>query len=271
MAVPNIFGTATAAIPLSQLDQNFATAITIGNTAVYLGNTTTSLGNVTLTNVTISSGNVTVSNITANAVTSPSATNLLLQSAGTTAVTIDTSQNVTMANRTTNPTTISVGGATPSTSGSGITFPATQSASSDVNTLDDYEEGTFTPSVRFGGAAVGQTGTFAGFYTKVGNQVFLTIAIALTAKGSSTGGASIGGLPFTSNSDANYRAMSSSIIWGNLVTSYVYMLGLLPQSATAIDIYAATAATTGSADANLVNTNLNNTSLFRISITYQTS
>jgi hypothetical protein len=63
MPVPNIFGTATAAIPLSQLDQNFATAITLGNTAVYLGNTTTSLGNVTLTNVTISSG---TSNIAAN-------------------------------------------------------------------------------------------------------------------------------------------------------------------------------------------------------------
>ena len=60
MAVPNIFGTATSAIPLSQLDTNFATAITLGNTAVYLGNTTTSLGNVTLTNVTISSGNVTL-------------------------------------------------------------------------------------------------------------------------------------------------------------------------------------------------------------------
>jgi hypothetical protein len=58
MAVPNIFGTATAAIPLSQLEQNFATAITLGNTALYIGNTTTSLGNVTLTNVTISSGNV---------------------------------------------------------------------------------------------------------------------------------------------------------------------------------------------------------------------
>jgi hypothetical protein len=63
MPVPNIFGTATSAIPLSQLDQNFATAITLGNTAVYLGNTTTSLGNVTLTNVTISSG---TSNIAAN-------------------------------------------------------------------------------------------------------------------------------------------------------------------------------------------------------------
>ena len=71
MAVPNIFGSATSAIPLSQLDQNFATAITLGNTAVYLGNTTTSLGNVTLTNVTISSGNVTVS---AGSNTSPSIT-----------------------------------------------------------------------------------------------------------------------------------------------------------------------------------------------------
>ena len=67
MAVPNIFGSATSAIPLSQLDQNFATAITLGNTAVYLGNTTTSLGNVTLTNVTISSGNVTVSTATVGA------------------------------------------------------------------------------------------------------------------------------------------------------------------------------------------------------------
>lgn len=63
MAVPYTFGTATAAIPLSQLDSNFATAITLGNTAVYLGNTTTSIGNLTLTNVTISSGNVTLTNV----------------------------------------------------------------------------------------------------------------------------------------------------------------------------------------------------------------
>jgi hypothetical protein len=81
MPVPNIFGTATAAIPLSQLDQNFATAITLGNTAVYLGNTTTSLGNVTLTNVTISSG---TSNIAANVST---AVGLLPESAGGTGTT----------------------------------------------------------------------------------------------------------------------------------------------------------------------------------------
>jgi hypothetical protein len=55
MTVPYIFGSATSAIPLSQLDNNFATAITLGNTAVYLGNTTTSIGNLSLANVTISS------------------------------------------------------------------------------------------------------------------------------------------------------------------------------------------------------------------------
>ena len=63
MAVPYTFGTATAAIPLSQLDSNFATAITIGNTAVQLGNTVTTLNNMTLANVTISSGSVTVGNV----------------------------------------------------------------------------------------------------------------------------------------------------------------------------------------------------------------
>jgi hypothetical protein len=76
MPVPNIFGTATAAIPLSQLDTNFATPVTIGNTAVQLGNTVTSFGNVTLTNVTISSGNVSVSTATfgAGSNTAPSIT-----------------------------------------------------------------------------------------------------------------------------------------------------------------------------------------------------
>ena len=53
MAVPNIFATATAAIPLSQLDTNFATAITLGSTALYLGNTTTTVAGLTLTNPTI--------------------------------------------------------------------------------------------------------------------------------------------------------------------------------------------------------------------------
>lgn len=62
MPVPNTFANATTQIPLSQLDNNFATPITIGNTAVQLGNTVTTLNNMTFANVSITSG-------TANAVT----------------------------------------------------------------------------------------------------------------------------------------------------------------------------------------------------------
>jgi hypothetical protein len=74
MAVPYTFGSATSSIPLSQLDSNFATTITLGNTAVQLGNTITTLTGVT----NVASGS-----------------SLTLGSNGnTTAVTIDTSQNV---------------------------------------------------------------------------------------------------------------------------------------------------------------------------------
>lgn len=52
MAVPYTFGTATSAIPLSQLDTNFATAITLGSTALTLGTTTTSVAGLTLTSPT---------------------------------------------------------------------------------------------------------------------------------------------------------------------------------------------------------------------------
>ena len=62
MAVPYTFATATSAIPLSQLDSNFATTITLGNTAIQLGNTVTTLNNMTLANVTISSGGSFTSN-----------------------------------------------------------------------------------------------------------------------------------------------------------------------------------------------------------------
>jgi hypothetical protein len=152
--------------------------------------------------------------------------------------------------------------------GTGITFPATQSASSNANTLDDYEEGTWTPSVTFGGNSVGQTGTFAGFYTKTGNQVFATATINLTAKGSSTGTVGIGGLPFTSNSNSNYRAMSTSALWDSLATAYVYICGLVTASTTNMEILAITAAAVSNG-VNPTQANINNNSAFRISITYQ--
>jgi len=82
-------------------------------------------------------------------------------------------------------------------SGTGIAFPATQSASSDANTLDDYEEGTWTPTV-YGSSSAGITtySTQTGKYTKIGRLVVAYFDInILTATG--TGNLTIGGFPFS--------------------------------------------------------------------------
>ena len=69
-----------------------------------------------------------------------------------------------------------------------------------ANTLDDYEEGTWTPVLTFGGGSTGITyNTQAGNYTKVGRIAVATINISLSSKGTSTGTSEIT-LPFTSAS-----------------------------------------------------------------------
>lgn len=78
-----------------------------------------------------------------------------------------------------------------------VAFPAVQNPSANANTLDDYEENPWTPGIAFGGASVGITyGTRIARYTKIGNVVNIWADITLTAKGSSTGAATITGLPF---------------------------------------------------------------------------
>jgi hypothetical protein len=79
-----------------------------------------------------------------------------------------------------------------------IAFPATQVTSADANTLDDYEEGTWTPALTFGGGSTGITYSVQlGRYTKIGRIVHVQFRITLSAKGSSTGAAVLNGLPFT--------------------------------------------------------------------------
>lgn len=78
----------------------------------------------------------------------------------------------------------------------GVAFPASQVASADPNTLDDYEEGTFTPTL-YGATTAGTPVSGAGYYTKVGNSIKLTIRFENFAKPSgAVGSAIIGGLPF---------------------------------------------------------------------------
>jgi hypothetical protein len=114
-------------------------------------------------------------------------------------------------------TTIGVGGATASASGSGVSFPATQSASSDANTLDDYEEGSWTPTI-FGGTTAG-TGTYSiqtGFYTKIGRQVTVTAFIAWSAH-TGSGSMQVGGFPFSVMSSGQSPLCLSEV--GNITLS----------------------------------------------------
>jgi hypothetical protein len=113
-------------------------------------------------------------------------------------------------------TTISVGDATPSTSGAGITFPATQSASSNANTLDDYEEGTWSASAI---TSVNNTGaSFSeGRYTKIGNIVHIQGKFTLTVTSANTLTYVIMASPLTPLYSTSGTAMdNSSLVSGTM-------------------------------------------------------
>jgi len=156
-------------------------------------------------------------------------------------------------------TTMGVGAATPAASGAGITFPATASPSSDVNTLDDYEEGTFTAGIAFGGAAVGITydTTPTCTYTKIGRQVTVTGRVGLSSKGSSTGDATITGLPFTPANTGNAGYGAITLAFGAGTTfSNVFQGVIVPNS---ISIVLQQVTVTG-ANSSLTDTNFSNSS-----------
>jgi hypothetical protein len=125
---------------------------------------------------------------------------LTIDKDGTTRLTVDSAGNTKFEGN------ISVGGATVTTSGTGITFPATQSASSDANTLDDYEEGTttvtFTPSTSGTITLSASYQTVA--YTKVGRLVTITGEFLVSSVSTPVGtSVTIGNLPFAASSASN--------------------------------------------------------------------
>ena len=79
----------------------------------------------------------------------------------------------------------------------GVTLGTAAGTYNAANTIDDYEEGTFTPNLTFGGSSTGMNySNRQGDYTKIGQAVFFTIKIVLSNKGTSTGNAVIS-LPFS--------------------------------------------------------------------------
>lgn len=80
-----------------------------------------------------------------------------------------------------------------------IKFPSNQSSSNNPNTLDDYEEGTWTPSFTGSSTTNFTYSTNTATYTKIGNTVYIKGILGVSLTGSSAGTLTIGTLPFTSD------------------------------------------------------------------------
>ena len=106
-------------------------------------------------------------------------------------------------------------------SGGGLTFNGDTAA---ANALDDYEEGTFTPSIFGSGTAGTPTySTQVGNYTKVGDLVFFNCNVIISAwAGSPTGEVRVGGLPFTAEAGSGTRGYTPISTWIDNYTGYSF-------------------------------------------------
>lgn len=134
-----------------------------------------------------------------------------------------------------------------------IKFLSTQNPSTNVNTLDDYEEGSWTPSL--GGTATYTTRV--GRYVKIGRFVFISCSMQVNSLG--TGSTNIvSGLPFTVTSSMDYPI--SIGVFSTLATSVVALYGRIIAATTTVGIYGASAASTANTGVTNLYTNSTNVS-----------
>ena len=97
-------------------------------------------------------------------------------------------------------------------SSGGLTFNGDTAA---ANALDDYEEGTFTPTLRGSTTAGTATGTIRGRYIKIGHFVHASIRINNVNFSGSAGAIRIDGLPYAvaSASNSEYSSAASHMIY----------------------------------------------------------
>jgi hypothetical protein len=147
--------------------------------------------------------------------------------------------------------------------GGNIKFPGTQVPSANANTLDDYEEGSATIGLTFGGASTGITYTNQLLhYVKIGQMVQFRLDLNLSSKGSAVGAAAITGLPFTSH--GTVVASGFSMFVANMA-SQTGWTGLIDVSSSALLIYYVSAGT----HAQAANTDFANNSRLLIGGCYQ--
>ncbi len=145
-----------------------------------------------------------------------------------------------------------------------IAFPATQNPSANANTLDDYEEGDWTPTMTFNASSTGVTySANSGKYIKVGQLVYATGRITLTSNGSGVGTARIASLPFTSLSNVSLVPGRLRLTAGGSAATSIYPA--VDNNATTATLYIPGAAS----DAAATDTNATDTFSVDFAIVYQ--
>ena len=152
----------------------------------------------------------------------------------------------------------------------GITFQASAVSSSDPNTLDDYEEGSWTPTL--GSGTAWSYSTRSGTYTKIGNTVCAAFYISLTGQ-TYTGSAGtnqlvINNLPFTSRNIGNANYYSTVAVTTAAATTSISTPAQLTPNTTNLAFYRVTAATSNVLGSNLVQNSLGATGIVQGNITY---
>jgi len=174
--------------------------------------------------------------------------NTIQNANGTTGITFAANGQMTLAN-------------TPlQLTGGQIRFPSTKIPSADGNTLDDYEEGTWTPSITASSGSITSYASRTGTYVKVGSLVMVSIEMVLSNKGTIGSAIRISGLPFTTSlngfqgtglAQAGWSGLSGTLT-GGLYSSEIYLYNQASTSQT-----------------NLSGSNLTNSSEFGLSLTYR--
>ena len=157
-------------------------------------------------------------------------------------------------------------------SGKGIDFSATANAAGMTSELlDDYEEGTWTPTLNFSGNSVGLTySRQAGKYVKVGNIVYCSGHFQVSNKGSSTGTAVVSGLPFT------YAAVTGGWFFpmgvrGNLNVGGAESVSFYISSSASSSMTMYSCNTSGGSNAGVPDTAFNNSTEIDINVWFYVS
>jgi hypothetical protein len=113
-----------------------------------------------------------------------------------------------------------------------VAFPATQSASGDANTLDDYEEGTWTPRVSDSSNNATMSSA-VGYYVKIGRVVHINCHIGTSSTGSMGVAVYVQDLPFTctNNTSASFP-MNISSPGGLNITAGHSLVGIIDTNTT---------------------------------------